>query len=385
MKGAFGILFMALFLTMLGVGIIIPVLPFYAVEVGANAQQLGFLMATYSLMQFFTAPLWGSLSDRIGRKPVFLIGLAGFSLSFVLFGLVHSLPLLFAARTLAGLLSSATLPTAKAMIADMTGPAERGKGMGLFGAAMGLGFIFGPAAGGILSRWGLSTPFFVSAALAGITFLLALRSIRETLTPENRQPATAPRESRLALWRGPLGPLYGTTFVTTFALAGVETTLALLAKDRFGLDPQSLGLLLLVMGLVGAMIQGGLIGKLIRAFGEEPVLRVGLVVSAAALALISLAGSTTALTAVMALFGVGQGLMQPTLMALVSKRSPVGQGLALGVMDSTNSLGRVAGPTVAGFLYLQQQGAPYLLGAVLTLAALLAIQNRESPRQSAPL
>src|SRR5690625_3377179 len=177
------ILFIIMFLVMVGFGIIIPVLPFYAEELGASPTELGLLMAVYSLMQFLFAPMWGRISDRIGRKPVILTGIFGLAISFFMMALATKLWMLFAARIIGGFLSSANMPTVTAYVADITSEEDRGKGMGIIGAAVGLGFILGPAIGGIFSKSSLSLPFFIAGISSFVTFLLVLFLLKESLQP----------------------------------------------------------------------------------------------------------------------------------------------------------------------------------------------------------
>lgn len=185
-KRALPILFAVMFFVMVGFGIIIPVLPFYAENIGATPTQLGLLMAVYSLMQLIFAPMWGRISDRIGRKPVIMIGISGLAISFFLMGLSSQLWMLFAARIIGGFLSSANMPTVMAYVADITTPEDRGKGMGVVGAAVGLGFVFGPAIGGIFSKISLNMPFYIAGVSSLLTFLLVLFLLKESLTIENR-------------------------------------------------------------------------------------------------------------------------------------------------------------------------------------------------------
>ena len=185
MNAKLGILFLTIFIDLLGFGLIIPALPFYAESYGASYIVIGLLSASYSLMHFLFSPLWGRLSDRIGRRPVMLIGLAGSAVAFLMFGLAKSLFMLFAARLLSGILSSATLPTAQAYIADTTSVEDRAKGMGLIGAAFGLGFIFGPALGGVLTKYGYGFPALVASGLSTLNFIWAVWKLPETLTKFN--------------------------------------------------------------------------------------------------------------------------------------------------------------------------------------------------------
>ena len=206
-KKALPILFLVMFLVMVGFGIIIPVLPFYAEEIGASPTELGWLMAVYSLMQLLFAPMWGKISDRIGRKPVIAIGIAGLSLSFFITAVSTELWMLFAARIVGGILSSANMPTVMAYVADITNEENRGKGMGIVGAATGLGFIFGPAIGGMFSKMSLTLPFYVAGTTAAVTFLLVLIILKESLTKEHKLLQAKKKPSILAAFTGSVAGL----------------------------------------------------------------------------------------------------------------------------------------------------------------------------------
>jgi len=370
------ILFSILFLVMLGFGIIIPVLPFYAEELGASEEVFGWLMTSYSIMQFIFAPIWGRISDRFGRKSVLLIGLTGYIFSFIVFALSTKIWMLFAARIMSGILSSATLPTAKAIVADLTTEEERGKGMGILGAGMGLGFIFGPAIGGLLTKYALfglnrlATPFLFTALLAVVPLVLTIFVLKESLNQEqvSRSAVTKPN---FDLKQGTLTFVYLAAFVVSFTLAGLEGTFAYYAKDRAGIDAHDLGYIFAIMGVASAFVQGGMIGKLINHFGEKNTIKIGLVVSGIGFSLLILAHQFWTLTIFLTIFGLGNGMMRPSITSLISKKTLSGQGTAIGLMDSMDSMGRIAGPPIAGTLYIYFMESPYILGALLTFAFLL--------------
>ena len=254
-KKALAVLFSALFLAMLGVGIIIPNIAYHAVDLGASPLQISLLFTVYSLMQFVFAPIWGHLSDRFGRKPILLIGLLGSGIALIGFGLADHLWLLFLARALAGLMSSAVLPTAMAYVADVTDESSRGKGMGLMGAALGLGFIFGPGIGGLLARFGHDTPFLVSGTLSLVNCLMATIALRES----NVHRDHTKRAGMVAPWRAfqsPLRRFYWVAFCVTFAMAALETTFPLFIRDRFGYGAFEMGWMFLFMGTAVALVQG---------------------------------------------------------------------------------------------------------------------------------
>lgn len=367
-KKALPILFAVMFLVMLGFGIIIPVMPFFAEEMGATPTQMGLLMASYSVMQLLFAPVWGSVSDRIGRKPVMLIGIAGLAVSFFLFAIADSLWMMFLSRLLGGFLSSANMPTVMAYVADITTPENRGKGMGVVGAAVGLGFVFGPAIGGVFSQESYATPFYIAGIVATITFLFVLFVLKESLSPEQRrQPGV--KESRWKAFGGALSYLYILLFFSSFALAGLEATFAYFAAQRAGLDSTHLGYIFMIMGLAGAFVQGGLVGRLIKKRGESFVTQTGLFITAIGFVLILLVDSFTTAAIFLTIFGIGNGMIRPSVSSLISKRTTVGQGSASGLISSFESFGRITGPVVGGALFMLQPGYPYVAGAVLTAVA----------------
>lgn len=365
------VLWLAIFLVMMGFGIVLPVLQFYARDVGATPFEIGLLATSYAFMQFVFAPLWGGLSDRVGRKPVFSVGLVGYAVSFVIFGLSHEVWQLFLARILGGVLSAATLPTAMAYVSDTTSEEERGGGMGLMGAAMGLGFTIGPGVGGVLGHYSLSLPFFVGAGLALATLALSWGAL-----PEPPARAPSPRVSRLeAIGRalgGPLALFYLVTLVGAFSLAGLEATYALFAQDRLHLTSAggagAIGVVFVVVGLVQAAILGGLVGRLINRWGEDRLVRWGLLLAAAGYLLIAFTSNVATLALYAAIAGAGHSLMRPSVASLISKRTTAGQGLSIGIMDSFDSLGRILGPAWGGWVYHFGISLPYVSAGAILLA-----------------
>jgi multidrug resistance protein len=378
-RKALAILFFTLFLVMLGVGIIIPNIAYRAAELEASPVEISLLFTLYSLMQFLFAPIWGHWSDRIGRKPILLAGLFGSAAGLLLFGLATRLPMLYLARALSGLMSSAALPTAMAYVADVTDETHRGRGMGAMGAAMGLGFIFGPGIGGVLAHFGHETPFLVAGALNLATGVAALVLLRESLPREARRPAGG-RWFRLpAPWKAagsPLAPFYGVAFCVPFAMAALETTFPLLLRDRLGMGAREMGTMFLFMGTAVFLVQGFLLGRLINALGETRVLRAGLVVNALGFLLVPAAKGPVSMTLALLVSGVGNQVMRPTNASLITKRTAGGQGAAIGVMDSFDSLGRILGPMLAGQVYAADARLPYVVSAGVLLAALSLLALR---------
>lgn len=378
-----GLLFAVLFLVMIGFSILFPVEPYYIQTFGATSATMGWLMASFSLAQFVFSPLWGRLSDRVGRKPVMMIGLAGYSLSMALFALAQSVPQLFFARSLAGVLSSATLPTAMAVISDTTTEDERAKGMGLLGAAFGLGAIFGPFIGGVLGDIAIRLPFFVTSGLSLATLLFVWRMLPESLRPE-KKAASVQRASRLQAFQPDTTWLYAVAFLATFSLAALETAFPFLAYDRLGATTRSVGYIFAVMGIAGSIVQGGLIGPIRKLIGEERMIPAGLLISAVGLVLIALSKNAVSGAAALSLFAVGHGLIRPANASLITQRTRVGQGLAIGVYDSMDALGRVLGPIAGGTAYVLRDSLPFLGSAAVTTLACLIFVTVALPRLNAP-
>ncbi|MBI4927888.1 MAG: MFS transporter, partial [Anaerolineae bacterium] len=380
------ILFASLFTVMLGFGIVIPLMPFFITHFGASASSLGLLMAIYSVMQFLFAPLWGRLSDRIGRKPVIMIGILGYVISFTMMSFATQLWMLIAARALAGMLSSATLPTAMAYVADITPAKDRSKGVGMLGAAMGLGMIFGPTLGGLMSGVqlppafqavlqtttdpasgriiNLSVPFLFAGLLALIALPVVHLALKESLTAEKRRilaaaasahpAAPQPRMgSRIAgALRGESGFLFLMAFLFAFSLAMLESVLGLYGKQSFQMSPADIGLLLGAMGMMGVLMQGVLIGPLTRRFGEANVLKAGLGISLLGFIGLGLLRAEWGMIASALVFNMGSTLLNPSVTALISQRSRAAeQGAAMGLSNSFQSLGRSIGPIWSGFAF----------------------------------
>ncbi len=354
------VIFVTVFIDLVGFGIVIPVLPFYVegTQFNASPSTVGLLFASYSVMQLIFTPVLGRLSDRYGRRPVLLVSLIGTGLGFLILGTATTIWMLFAGRIIDGI-SGGNISTAQAYIADVTTPAERAKGMGLIGAAFGLGFIFGPAIGGVLSRWGVHIPFLFAAGLAFSNAVLLYFTLPETVTPDhparvsaagaNRwgQLAAALKQSRLAF----ILVIYF-LFVTAFSI--MTTTFGLFTMFRFGYDAHDTGWLFVFTGVVGAGLQGGLIGRLVKRFGETPLVVAGALLFSASLFVIPLVGPQTGLITLLlvgAMFAVGNGLATPALTGLASKSVGRGeQGGVLGVTQSVASLSRTVGPLLAAYL-----------------------------------
>ena len=391
------VLFACLVVVMIGFGITLPVLPFYverlAISGGASRRavtmHVGLLTGVYALGQLFFAPVWGRWSDRMGRRPLLLIGIAGYVIAQVLFGLATSLWLLYPARILGGILSSATLPVSAAYVADMTTEEGRGRGMAWLGTATSLGFVVGPALGGILSRRDLhftarywhflidsfSIPFFTAAALGLLTFFAALRWLPESL------PATALRAKSKGReegdWRrlaNTLRPLLGLVLVAQFALATFEATFALYAQAMFNYGPVRVGAAFVVCGLVMTVFQAGAVGLLAGRVSEIYQIGAGFGLMGISLGLFVIARATPVVFALVGLVALGTAFISPNLAALISKRGGINRvGESLGVQNAANSLAQASGPLLGGALYLWHSNAPYALAGALSVGAAVTV------------
>ena len=373
-KKSLPVLFAVMFLVMVGFGIIIPVMPFYVEEIGATPTQLGLLMAVYSVMQLIFAPMWGRVSDRIGRKPVIMVGIFGLALSFFLLAVSSTLWMLFAARVIGGFFSAANMPTVMAYVADITSDENRGKGMGIIGAAIGLGFVFGPALGGVFSQSGLSVPFYIAGTLSIITFVFVFVVLKESLTKEQRNKQLRERTSLLSALKGPVSILFILQWFVSLSLAGLEATFAYYAYQRANLGAVELGYIFMIMGLAGALVQGGLVGKLTKKYGEGLVIQIGIVISAIGFALILFIDSFLTAALFLTVFGIGNGFIRPSVSSLLTKASTTGYGRTTGLLSSFDSLGRIIGPPLGGWLFTITIGLPFILGIVLSVFALLLYQ-----------
>lgn len=328
-------------------------------------------MAVYSLMQLLFAPMWGRISDRIGRKPVMMIGILGLSLSFFLMALSTELWMLFAARIIGGFLSSANMPTVMAYVADITSDEDRGKGMGIIGASVGLGFIFGPAIGGIFSKTSLSMPFFIAGASSLFTFFLVMFVLKESLTPEARKEQSSKRTPLSQAFKGPVSILFILQLFVSLSLSGLEATFAYFAAKKAGLGTVELGYIFMIMGFAGAFVQGGMVGALTKKFGEGIVIQIGLFISAIGFGLILLVEDFVTAAIYLTVFGIGNGFIRPSVSALLTKKSTTGHGSTTGLLSSFDSLGRIIGPPLGGWLFSLSIGLPYISGMILSAFAFL--------------
>jgi DHA1 family tetracycline resistance protein-like MFS transporter len=365
------IIFVTVFIDLLGFGIIIPLLPFYAESFGASAFTIGLLATSFSLMQFLFSPIWGRWSDKIGRKPIILVGLMGSCLSYLMLALSGSLAMLFIARIIGGI-AGANIPTAQAYIADVTTPENRARGMGMVGAAFGLGFIFGPALGGILSTISPQTPMWFASALCLANFIAAW-----FLLPESRSADSVGRNlGRMEAFRHAaknptLLLLLSLFFLVTLAFSGFESTFAIFSEAKFGFKASTIGFVFAFIGVVLSLVQGVLVGKVVKLIGERRLIPLAIFAIALGIGLIPFAWSVPALLGALGVMAFGMGFNNPALTSMVSRLSdPDDQGGILGLASSLSSLGRVVGPAWGGYLYdAYGMTTPYLSAAALMFLA----------------
>lgn len=392
----FGTIWSTVALDLVGFGIILPVLPLYAERFGASPAVVGALFASFSVAQLLLAPVWGAVSDRVGRRPVLLLSLMGTTVGSLLTGLAGSLPLLFAGRVLDGA-SGASVSVAQAAVADVAEPGERARLFGLLGAAFGLGFVAGPAIGALAALGGTRLPFLVAAALAGLNALVAVRRLPETNT---RTARVAPESHPLVVADGlgveglggldpgaavdpePLrtpsvpsvGRLLGLAFGALVAFSAFEATFALFGERRLDFRPASTAAVFTVVGLVLALVEGTLVHPTVHRLGELRTLRLGLASNAVGLLLLAGVHSWWALVPALVALVLGQGLATPSLTAAVAGGATAHRrGGVLGLQQSAGGLARVVGPLVGGLAF-EHLGvpSPYLLGAaVMAVCALL--------------
>ncbi len=363
-------LFLATCSIVIGLGVVVPLLPFYAVSFGASAWDVAMLFAIYSACQFLAAPLWGRLSDRVGRKPVLLFCFAGTAVSYLWYAYAGSLADMYASRALAGAMA-AWLVAGQAWVADSTEPARRARGMGLLGAAFGIGFVIGPTIGAIAvggEHPDFRTPILFSAGASALAFAIAAILIREPKTHVARDGDIA--DTAVHMLSVPLlAILLGIYFAGYFVFVGMESMLALWSRAALGLGPRDVGLLMAFAGICMAAVQGGLLGRLAARFGEARLIVAGIAVMLAGLVAVPMAGSWAMLLPAMALLAVGQSFTNPSIQSLVSRVAPPDwKGGVLGAAQGAASIGRITGPLWAGMLY-EQAGHdwPFFGGAILLL------------------
>jgi MFS family permease len=377
------VIFMTVFIDLIGFGIVMPLLPLYGKQFGANGSMIGLIIASFSVMQFVFSPIWGRLSDRVGRRPVLLISLTGGAVSYALFTVASTMRgfsglwLLLASRAFAGICGG-NINVAQAYIADITPAENRSARMGLIGMAFGLGFIFGPVIGSFSARFGPAMPGLVATLLCSSNLLLASLILPESLRPQSEHATPRPRLSQWVhtLQQTHIRLLIFLFFLATFCFACYETTLALLVNLTFHFDTEHVGFLFAFGGIISAMIQGGLIKRLVTLMGEPRLIMLSFFITGLSFALLPFARTLTGLFIALALLAIGSSINRPPTFGLISILTPAHeQGANLGVAQSAGSLSRIVGPIFAGSLFQIHPALPYLItGGIAVVAGILAWQ-----------
>lgn len=355
---------------MIGFGMVFPLIPFYAQEFGATAWEVGLLFASFSIVQFFSSPILGRISDRFGRKPVLFWGMILGSASIFFTGIAGSLTQLFVARSLHGAVTAAVLPTARAYMADVTPPESRIAAMGKVGAAFALGFMIGPAFGSALVGWGgIHMPFFAASLIALFNALFLWLLLPESLAQKSEKLVI--KEGIFNLFRifshlkSEPGILFGVLFVWSFGLSNNQVAFPLLVSSKFSLGADHIGYFFTAIALVSAVVQGGFLARIVKLLGEKPTLFAGMLLQGAGLFFIIFAPSVAILAVSFMVAGFGSALNRPTAEGIISRLAETGQGTTLGVANSFESLGRVFGPLLGGSLYGVNPAFPFIFSAAL--------------------
>ncbi len=379
------ILFLTVLVDLVGFGIVLPLLPLYARDFGAGGLLVGLLVTVYSLVQLFMAPLWGRLSDRVGRRPVLILGLVGSSLAYWVFAQADSLAMLFISRVIGGI-GGSTIPVAQAYVADVTAPSARAGNMGLIGAAFGLGFVIGPAVGGILADMSPGSPSAPGYAAATLCLGNALAAL--LWLPESRAAGTTARTPRFnfrvafkeVVSSSQIRIVLAAYLCITMAFSTLQPTLSLLASERFASGTRQTGYLFALLGVVSVIVQGGLVRKAVPRIGERRLFLFSAAPFGLGLLLTGWSPVAPVLLVGLVLIGIGYGGAVPSILGLLSRAAdPRRQGAVLGIGQSTGALARVIGPTMAGGLFDVDVALPYLAGAALILAGGLVCSRVGQP------
>lgn len=398
------LLLFCLFVVMIGFGITLPILPFYAKHLHASvgvsretmAIHISLLTSLYALAQFIFAPFWGQWSDRVGRRPLILLGIAGSAIAQVLFGLASSLAMLYVVRAIGGVLSSATLPATTAYISDITPERDRSRNMAWLSTAVSLGVIAGPAFGGLTARedWhftlgfldlkieNFAPPFFLSAILMFLTLLVAIRWLPESLPV---QAGGAPGDKSNLDWKNlesTLLVLLGLTLAGQFGLAVFEGTFAFYAQERFGYGPVETGIVFMVCGLAMVVFQAVAVGYLTGRIRTISQVALGFGLMGTGIVLLLVMSSLPFILGAVSLLSLGMALIAPNLAALVSKQGGQHKGEVLGLQTAASSLGQVGGPLFGGFLFAWQANVPYLVAGTFLagVGVLIGLNKKRKPR-----
>jgi len=378
-KSALSLIFLTVFIDLLGFGILIPILPSFSIkELGVDEAAVGIAIAIYSLVQFIFNPIIGRLSDKHGRKPVIVLCLLINALGYVIFAFTSSYLILLVSRIVAGV-GGSSIAVAQAYIADITTKENRSKGMGLIGSAFGLGFVFGPLIGGFLSKLGYMETGLGAAAFSFIAFIVTMILLPESHLDRNEFVESKRKilniDSILKAFKNPsLAILISLFFILTFSFANIYGTFALLGLQVYGFTDLQNGYMFGIIGFSSALVQGGLIGPLTKFIGKKRILIIGSFLIMVTLAIIPYAGNFLWLAVNSIFMSFGTGMLQPTLLSLISEvASDTEQGITLGVNQSLSALARMFGPLWGGFAFeFFGYSFPFLTGAAFTLLIFIA-------------
>lgn len=384
------VVYLTVFLDIFGFGIVLPSLPFFVIDrVGQNGAWVGGLVASYSLAQFVGAAFLGRASDRFGRRPILIFSLLGSALALTATALADTLWGMLIARAIAGLCAG-SIATAQAYIADVTEEKERAKYMGMLGAAIGTGFVFGPAAGSVIGRYGFQAAALFAAVLAFANMLLAIAVLRESLPKDARTPKDRPRFNVSEIQRAFSQPgaslVLWASFLCMLGFVAMETTFPLLGKQNAGLGPRELGLVFSFVGIMMVIVQGGLIGRLTKRFGERTLSMAGCAAMGIALVAMPFAHGLGELFGTVGVLAFGSGLATPSMSTLLSRMTPQDeQGGVMGINQSLGALARALGPMAAGPLYDIHPLVTYGAGGVLMFVSLAFLLPVSQPQNRGPL
>ncbi|MBU0558967.1 MAG: MFS transporter [Bacteroidetes bacterium] len=379
-KASLTIIFFTVFIDLMGFGILIPILPTFASkELNITDFEIGFIIAIFSLVQFLFNPVLGKISDRIGRRPIIIVTLLITSLSYIIFSIADSLLILLLSRMLAGF-GGSNIGVAQAYIADITDKSSRSKGMGMIGAAFGLGFVFGPLIGGMISEYGYAFAGYGSAAFSLTAAVFAFFLLPESLKKREEKKKIDFRlfdsEFSLKILRNPNVGIFIIIFlIIVFSVANIYGTFAILGYKVYGFTDRQNGYLFGIMGIVSAIIQGGLIRILSKKFSDYSLILIGTIFMTLGLGLLPYGINFTGVAIIISILSVGTGVLQPTILSVVSKKSPdEHQGAILGLNQSLASLARVLGPIWGGFAFeFIGYEFPFLTGASFTFITFIMI------------
>lgn len=371
------ILMVNMFITMVGIGLIIPILPKFLLEFGVGGQEMGYLVAAFALTQFLFSPVAGEMADRHGRRIIILLGIFIFSISQLIFAVGTEMWMLYISRLLGGIGAAFVVPPMMAYVADITTEDERGKGMGMLSAAMTLGFVIGPGVGGFLADFGLRVPLYCSAMIAGLATLTTFLFLKETLAKEDRLKMRVGEKKQENIFtqlvksvKAPYFILLVLVFVLTLGLVNYEVIFGLFVDVKFGFTPKDISIVITVGALVATIVQAVLVAKLITRFGEKNVMNMSLLLAAVSMILLLFVKGFWTILIISVLFFIATALVRPAVNTLLSKMAGDEQGFVAGMNNAYMSIGNMIGPAVAGIVFDININIPYIFGAAILLGSI---------------